>query len=117
MTKTMKFSLCTNRMATFCCSTRLISDDGVNLKYAKVIYVGGALGLEEGAEDEDVYYFAYHLDSFPTYQVGDYDCLMTFDQLRCVNSKSNQDDVYLLYTVDDDDTLYRYPIWNEMKMC
>lgn len=95
-----------------------LDDDGVNLKYAKVIYVGVDVGLEDGVEGEEVEYISWHHEYYATYQVGDdYDYLMSFDHLTCVNSKDNQDDVYFLYTVDGEDTEYRYPIWNEMKMC
>lgn len=90
---------------------------GINWKDAKMVFIGVDIGLEDGGEAEEYYFFTHTMTKYPVYQEGGtYNYMMCFDNLNCVKSKDNTDTVFLLYTVDGNSTVYQYPIWGGIKM-
>ncbi len=86
----------------------------------KVIFVGIDVGIDDGVEEDELYFFSGVMSRKPVSQSGDYDHIAVLDDLHCHNalsaSANAKDHVYIEYTVDDDDTVYRYPIWNTIEM-
>lgn len=96
---------------------KLDGDDGINLKYAKMVFVGVDIGLADGVEAEEYYFLTHTMSKYPVYQAGgNYSHMMCFNNLNCLNSKDDTDTIFILYTVDADPTIYQYPIWGGIDM-
>lgn len=96
-------------------------DDGnVLLDKAKVIFLGIDVGIDNGTEADEIYLFSGVMSNLPVSQSGDYNHMAVLDALTCHDAlspdKNSKDHVYIEYTVDDEDTVYRYPIWNTIEM-
>ena len=98
---------------------KLKSEEGINLKYAKVVFLGIDVGLDDGVEAEEAYLFAGHLEDYPSYQTGDYKNQVILTDLKCDDKQSNlsgMDDIHIHFMVDGHSQIYRYPIWNDFEM-
>ena len=93
-------------------------ESGVNLEYAKVIFLGIDVGIDDGVEAEEAYFFAGHLSDYPVFQSGPYKNMAMMTELTCEHKDAltGHDDVHMLYTIDGHSTEYRYPIWNDFEM-
>ncbi len=98
-------------------------EGNVVMDKAKVLYVGIDVGIADGTEAEELYYFSGTMSQMPVSQSGDYNHMAILDDLHCHDALSpdnvdegEKDHVYIEYTVDDEDTVYRYPIWNTIEM-
>lgn len=100
-------------------------DDGTGLTEATflnddelgLMLVGIDLGLDDGMENTDFYFFEFGLDREPTYQPGEATYLVQLGTLSCENSKDNYDTVYFEFLQDGESTVYRYPAWDGYQMC
>ncbi len=92
----------------------------VQLEKAKVIFLGIDVGIDDGTEADEIYFFSGTMSNMPVSQSGDYNHMAVLDDLHCKDALSSdansKDHVYIEYTVDDDSTVYRYPIWNTFEM-
>ncbi len=89
----------------------------VNLDYAKVIFIGLDVGMDDGVECEETYFFAGHLESAQVSQTGDYNHQAIVTWVSCLHMENDdKDDVHFHYYADGDNTQYRYPIWNDVQM-
>lgn len=100
-------------------------DDGTGLTAAAfdhdddlgLIFVGIDLGIDDGFENTDFYFFEFDIGHEPIYQPGDATYLVQFTTMTCLNSKDNFDTVYVEFFQDGGDTAYRFPAWNGNQMC
>jgi len=95
------------------------TDEGINLKYAKVIFIGIDVGIDDGVEAEELYVFAGHLEKYPSFQPGVYDNMLVITKIDCEDQHSSdgfRDDVHFPWTVDEEDQEYRWPYWNDAEM-
>lgn len=99
---------------------RFVSSDGINLKFAKVIFLGIDIGFDDGVEAEETYFFAGHIEveNYPSLQDGTYKNMAMLTELKCDNKAASvgHDDVFIRWTVDGEEQKYQYPIWNEFEM-
>lgn len=100
-------------------------DDGTGLTAAAfdhdddlgLVFVGIDLGIDDGFENTDFYFFEFDIGHEPIYQPGDATYLVQFTTMTCENSKDDSDTVYLEFFQDGGDTAYRFPAWNGNQMC
>jgi len=91
---------------------------GIELKYAKVVFLGIDVGIDDGVEADETYFIAGHFENYATFQTGDYKHTALLSDLTCAHKDAlaGHDDVYLMYKVDGHSTRYAYPIWNDFEM-
>ncbi len=93
------------------------ADSDRRVELAKVIFLGVDIGIDDGVEGEETYFFAGHLESAQVSQSGDYDHQATLQWVTCKSmDKDDKDQVHFHFYADGDDTQYRYPIWNDVEM-
>jgi len=100
-------------------------DDGTGLTEAAflnddelgLVLLGADLGIDDGMENTDFYFFEIGLSREPIYQPGDATYLVQLGMLDCLNSKDNYDTIYFEFLQDSDSTVYRYPAWDGYQMC
>lgn len=80
-------------------------------------FVGVDLGVDDGIENEDFYFFHIDTGSNPIYQPGDATYLVQLQTLTCVDSKDNYDTVKFTFQQDGDtSTTFHYPAWDGFQM-
>ena len=95
------------------------TEEGVNLKFAKVVFLGIDVGIDDGVEADELYCLAGHVEDYPSFQPGPYTNLAIITEVKCDDQHSNDgfhDDVHFYWTVDGGSQKYRYPIWNTFEM-
>jgi hypothetical protein len=81
-------------------------------------FAGIDLGIDDGIENEDFYFFEFSIGRSPIYQPGEATYLVQFGSLTCNDSKDNFDTVYFNFQQDGDTSVtYRYPAWDGYQMC
>ncbi len=99
-------------------------DDSINLDHvreqAKMAFVGIDIGIDDGGEGVESYFFSGVVPGAACYQTGTYDHMVNLDVLDCHDalsiSSSEHDNIYIKYCVDDESTWYTYPIWNKFAI-
>lgn len=97
-------------------------EGNVVMDKAKVLFLGIDVGISDGTEADELYYFSGTISQEPVSQSGDYNHYAVLDDLHCHDAlstddaNSGKDHVYIEYMVDDDPIVYRYPIWNTIEM-
>ncbi|MFK7903507.1 MAG: hypothetical protein AB8B69_00205, partial [Chitinophagales bacterium] len=97
-------------------------EGNVVMDKAKVLFLGIDVGISDGTEADELYYFSGTMSQEPVSQSGDYNHYAVLDDLHCHdalstdNANSGKDHVYIEYKVDNEPTIYRYPIWNTIEM-
>ena len=100
-------------------------DDGLGLDEAAftnddelaLIFIGFDLGLDDGMENTDYYFFEFDPSAPPIYQPGNATYLVQLWSMQCENSKDDWDTIYFEFLQDDDSTVYRFPAWDGYAMC
>lgn len=100
-------------------------DDGVGVTEASflhddelaLVFLGFDLGIGDGMEETNYYFFEFDVGRAPIYQPGDATYLVQLGVITCDNSKDNYDTVYFEFLQDSDSTVYRYPAWDGYQMC
>ncbi len=83
-------------------------------------FVGVDLGVDDGIEEEDFYFFHIDTGSNPIYQPGEATYLIQLLWLTCNNSKDNYDTVKFTFQQDPDPNqtpvTYHFPAWDGFQM-
>lgn len=88
------------------------NDDEIGL-----VFVGVDLGIDDGIENTDFYFFEFDTGEAPIYQPGQSNCLVQLQGMVCTNSKNDYDEIYIEFLADSDSTVYRFPAWDSYQMC
>lgn len=86
---------------------------------ATVIFVGVGIGLDDGADGDEYYFWTGNFTNDPVYQSGQYDYMVMLTDLVCNNSQAHlgdHDTVTMTYTIDGHSTEYKYPMWSKMYL-
>ena len=81
-----------------------------------VAFVGVDVGFDDGGEEDNYLFYTVSTSHDPVYQTAEKTYMVLLGDLVCNNSKGNYDGVHLTYTVDGEDTEYRYPAWDKFAM-
>lgn len=88
------------------------NDDEIGL-----VFAGVDLGIDDGMENTDFYFFEFDTGQAPIYQPGESNCLVQLQGMVCTNSKNDYDEIYIEFLADSDSTAYRFPAWDSYQMC
>lgn len=99
-------------------------DDGTGITVAMFLQdeepalalVGVDMGVDDGIENEDFYFFHIDVGSNPIYQPGDAQYLIQLQKLTCDKSYGNYDHVTFSFQQDGNADTYHFPAWDGFQM-
>lgn len=88
------------------------------LDYAKAVFVGFEVGLDDGAEGEEIYCIAGHNELYPSFQTGKFQYSAVIETVQCLDQvgSDGHDEVEIYWTVDGEDQRYKFPLWGHVEM-